>query len=107
MKGDRVKIKRDDTVEVIAGREKGKRGKVIRVDRKKERVLVEGVNFVKRHTRPNQQVRQGGIIEKEAPIDASNVMIVDPQTNAPTRVRAGEKDGKKVRIAAKSGAVLD
>ncbi|MCB9631736.1 MAG: 50S ribosomal protein L24 [Sandaracinus sp.] len=99
------RLKKDDLVQVVAGRDKGKQGRILKV-LEEGRVLVEGVNMMKRHQSP-RKFKEAGIIEKEAPIDASNVMIVDPQTNAPTRVRAGEKDGKKVRIAAKSGAVLD
>lgn len=99
------RLKKDDLVQVVAGRDKGKQGRILKV-LEEGRVLVEGVNMMKRHQSP-RKFKEAGIIEKEAPIDASNVMIVDPQTNAPTRVRSGEKDGKKVRIAAKSGAVLD
>jgi large subunit ribosomal protein L24 len=99
------RLKKDDLVQVVAGRDKGKQGRVLKV-LEDGRVLIEGVNMIKRHQSP-KKFKEAGIIEKEASIDASNVMLVDPQTNTPTRVRAGEKDGKKVRIAAKSGAVLD
>jgi large subunit ribosomal protein L24 len=99
------RLKKDDLVQVVAGRDKGKQGRILKV-LEEGRVLVEGVNVMKRHQSP-KKFKEAGIIEKEAPIDASNVMIVDPQTNTPTRVRAGEKDGKKVRVAVKSGAVLD
>jgi large subunit ribosomal protein L24 len=99
------RLKKDDLVQVIAGRDKGKQGRVLKV-LEDGRVLIEGVNMIKRHQSP-KKFKEAGIVEKEASIDVSNVMLVDPQTNTPTRVRAGEKDGKKVRIAAKSGAVLD
>lgn len=99
------RLKKDDLVQVVAGRDKGKQGRILKV-LEEGRVLVEGVNVMKRHQSP-KKFKEAGIIEKEAPIDASNVMIVDPQTNTPTRVRSGEKDGKKVRVAVKSGAVLD
>ena len=99
------RLKKDDLVQVVAGRDKGKQGRILKV-LEEGRVLVEGVNVMTRHQSP-KKFKEAGIIEKEAPIDASNVMIVDPQTNTPTRVRAGEKDGKKVRVAVKSGAVLD
>ncbi|MDY0322586.1 MAG: 50S ribosomal protein L24 [Candidatus Carbobacillus sp.] len=101
-------VKKGDQVMVIAGKDKGKRGRVLAVYPKKERVLVEGINLIKRHTKPNQQNPQGGIITKEAPIHVSNVMPIDPKTNRPTRV--GYKvldDGRKVRIAKRSGEVLD
>ncbi|MBE3595363.1 MAG: 50S ribosomal protein L24 [Candidatus Carbobacillus altaicus] len=101
-------VKKGDQVMVIAGKDKGKRGRVLAVYPKKERVLVEGINFIKRHTKPNQQNPQGGIITKEAPIHVSNVMPIDPKTGRPTRV--GYKileDGRKVRIAKRSGEILD
>ena len=99
----KLKIKTGDTVKIIAGEEKGKEGKVLRVDREKNRAIVEGVNLVKKHTKPNAQNPQGGIVEKEAAIHASNVMLQDPETGKATRVRFETKDGKKVRIAVKSG----
>ena len=99
----KLKIKTGDTVKVIAGDEKGKEGKVLRVDREKNRAIVEGLNLVKKHTKPNAQNPQGGIVEKEAAIHASNVMLQDPETGKATRVRFETKDGKKVRIAVKSG----
>ena len=103
-----TRIKKDDMVVVIAGRDKGARGRVLRVIRETERVLVEGVNRVKRHQRPTPKMQTGGIIEKEAPIHISNVMLLDTKSDKPTRVRAGEtKDGKKTRVAVKSGATLD
>jgi len=102
-------IRKNDTVLVRAGRDRGKRGRVLSVLPDKGRVVVEGVNLVKRHTRPNPQKNiKGGIVEKEASIHASNVMLVDPDTSEPTRV--GYKflaDGQKVRISRKSGEVVD
>ena len=100
-----ARIRKDDMVVVIAGRDRGMRGKVLRMV--EDRVFVEGVNLVKRHQRANQFGQQSGIIEKEAPIHISNVMPLDSKDDKPTRVRAGEdKDGKKVRVAVTSGAVI-
>jgi len=98
------RIKVGDVVAVISGDDKGKRGKVMRVLKDKNRVVVEGVNQVKRHVRATQ-MSPGGILEVEAPIALSKVMPIDPQTDKPTRVRVKEEDGKKQRIA-KSGAAL-
>lgn len=98
-------VKKGDTVIVISGNYKGKQGTVLKVNTKDNCVVVEGVNVVSRHTRPSQANPDGGIIKKEAPIDASNVMLVDPKTNKPTRIHFEEKDGKKVRVA-KSGSVI-
>lgn len=101
-------VKKDDTVIVISGKDKGKKGRVLAAFPKDSRVLVEGVNLVKKHSRPSQKNPQGGIVTQEAPIHVSNVMIADPKTGSATRV--GYKvlnDGKKVRIAKKSGEVLD
>ncbi|NLY93679.1 MAG: 50S ribosomal protein L24 [Myxococcales bacterium] len=100
------RIKKGDLVAVIAGKDKGETGTVLRVDHERDRVLVEGRNLVKRH-QSAARFREAGIIEKEAWIHASNVMLVDPQTQKPTRVRFEERDGKKVRVAVKSGAVID
>jgi large subunit ribosomal protein L24 len=104
-----MKVKKGDTVEVIAGKDAGKRGRVLRVVRDRERVVVEGVNMIKRHTRPNPQRRiQGGVVEREAPIHVSNVMVVSPESGEATRV--GFKileDGRKVRVARVDGAILD
>lgn len=94
-----MKVLKNDTVVVIAGNDKGKKGKVLKVFPKRERIIVEGVNFIKRHTRPTQKNPKGGIVEKEAPIHASNVMVVCPKCNQTTRVgRHKLDDGKKVRI---------
>lgn len=94
-----------DQVKVISGKEKGKSGKITRILVEQDRVIVAGLNLVKRHTRPGPLNQEGGILEKEAPIHASNVMPIDPQTEKPTRVKVKVVDGKKVRVA-KSGAVL-
>jgi large subunit ribosomal protein L24 len=107
-----MKIKKNDTVTVIAGNSKGKTGKVLKVFPSENRVIIEGVNLRKRHTKPSQKNAQGGIIEKEAPINVSNVMILDPKTNEATRIGAkliiDEKTGKKksVRISKASGEML-
>jgi large subunit ribosomal protein L24 len=102
------RVKKDDEVVVIAGRDKGATGKVLKVLKDRNAVIVEGVNRVKRHQKPTPRFQQGGIIEKEAPIHLSNVMPLDTKTEKPTRIRMGtDKDGKKVRIAVKSDAVLD
>jgi large subunit ribosomal protein L24 len=103
----KFKIKKGDKVIVITGRDKGKSGEVLRVVREEDRVLVQGVNMMKRHTRPAAG-QPGGIIEKEATIHISNVAHIDPKSNEPTRV--GYKileDGRKVRFAKRSGEVLD
>nr|WP_053237581.1 50S ribosomal protein L24 [Sandaracinus amylolyticus] len=102
-----IRVKKDDQVVVIAGKDKGTKGRVLRVIREEDRVIVEGVNRVKRHTKPTPKNPSGGIIEKEAAIHISNVMLVDAKTDKPTRVRFAEKDGKKVRVAVKSGAAID
>ena len=103
------RIRRDDTVTIIAGKDRGKTGKVLRVDPKRQRVWVQGLNMVKRHERP-QQVRQttkggmvGGVIEKEASLHLSNVMLVDPKGDRPTRVTVVREDGRRVRVARRSG----
>ena len=102
-------IRKNDSVIVITGRDRGKRGRVLRVIPDKRRVIVEGVNFIKRHTRPNPQKNiKGGIVEREAAIHASNVMLLDPDSNEPTRIGSKKlQDGTRVRIGRKSGAVVD
>lgn len=107
-----MKIRKEDNVQVISGNFKGMTGKVLKVYPKENRVIVEGVNIRKRHTKPNQSNPQGGIIEKEAPINVSNVMVLDPKSNEPTRIGAkiiiDEKTGKKrsARISRTSGEML-
>ena len=103
----KTSVKRSDTVEVIAGKDKGKRGNVLRVFPAKGRVLVEKINIIKRHTRPSQENQQGGIIEKEAPIHISNVMPVCRKCDAAVRVRHRRIEEKKVRVCAKCGEPLD
>lgn len=105
---NKMHVKKGDEVIVIAGKDKGKKGRILASFPRDSRVLVEGVNMVKKHSRPSQQNPQGGIVNQEAPIHVSNVMIVDPKTGTPTRI--GKKilsDGKKVRVAKKSGEVID
>ena len=102
----KLKIKTGGTVKIIAGEEKGKEGKVLRVDREKNRAIVEGLNLVKKHTKPNAQNPQGGIVEKEASIHISNLSLIDPKTKKATRVGFEVKDGKKVRISKKSNVVI-
>jgi len=99
-------IKKDDTVRVIAGENKGSEGKVLEVYPDKNKALVEGVNIVKRHTKPNATYPNGGIIEQEAPIHLSNLMLIDPKSGEPTRVGRKVVDGKLVRYAKKSGEVI-
>ena len=96
-------IRKGDTVFVNAGNDKGKTGKVLEVLREKDRVVVEGITMVSKHTKPNAQHPQGGIIKQEAAIHISNVQLLDPKTSAPTRVAMKVVDGKKVRVAKKSG----
>jgi len=99
-----ARLQKGDQVVVISGKDKGKKGKVMRFDGELNRVLVEGINLVKRHMRPNPRMQQGGILEREQPINASKVMLVDPKTGKGTRVRTKTDDkGHKVRIAVKSG----
>ncbi|MGE5612312.1 MAG: 50S ribosomal protein L24 [Bacillota bacterium] len=99
-------IRTGDTVIVIAGRDKGKTGRVLRVMADKDRVVVEGINRVWKHVRPSQRNPQGGRIQKDAPIQISNVMLVDPTSGKGTRVRLEVRDGQKHRIAVKSGSDL-
>jgi large subunit ribosomal protein L24 len=105
----RTPVRKNDMVVVRTGKDRGKRGRVLRVLAENNRVVVEGVNMIKRHTRPNPQKNiKGGIVEREASIHASNVMLLDPDSNEPTRV--GVKmlpDGRRVRIARKSGVTVD
>lgn len=101
-----MKIRKGDMVKVIAGREKGKTGKVLEVDRQAQRVLIERVNFIKRHQKPTQRYRQGGIIEKEAPLHISNVMVYEEKTGKATRIGSKLLEGKRVRVSKRSGEVL-
>ena len=101
-------VRKGDTVVVIAGKERGKRGKVLRVLPDKGRVIVERINMIKKHQRPTQKLRQGGIIEREGSLHLSNVMLVDPRSDKPTRVGVRAlADGKKVRLARRSGEMID
>ncbi|MGE1062388.1 50S ribosomal protein L24 [Megasphaera paucivorans] len=103
----KLRVKTGDTVIVIAGKEKGKKGKIIAAYPKKNRVVIEGINQVKRHTKPTQNNPQGGIVTKEAAIHVSNVMLVDPESGKPTRVKMVQQaDGTKVRTAVKSGKAI-
>lgn len=99
----KLHIKKGDTVYVNAGNDKGKTGKVLTVIPAKDRVIVEGVNVVSKHTKPNAKQPQGGIVKQEAGIHVSNVQLIDPAQNKPTRVGYKFADGKKVRYAKKSG----
>jgi large subunit ribosomal protein L24 len=111
--GSGMKIRREDEVLVISGKDRGKRGRVLRVDPKSQRVYVEGLNIIKRHQRP-RQVRDaqraetvGGVIEREGPIHISNVMLIDPKDSRPTRVGIDREGGKRYRVARRSGQRLD
>ncbi len=107
-----MRIKKNDQIVVLAGEDKGKRGKVLKVIPSKERVIVEGINFISRHMRPSQSMPQGGIVKKEAALHVSNVMVIDPKTNEPTRVRydflkgEGKKSRQKARFSKKSGEII-
>ena len=105
----RIRLRKNDVVEVICGRDAGKRGKVITVMRAEARVLVQGVNFIKRHTRPNPQRNiKGGIVEREASMHVSNVMIVSPDDDKRTRIGSTLlADGRRVRAGRRNGEVLD
>lgn len=107
MSKNKLKIKKGDQVEVLSGRDKGKRGEVVKAIPTERRLLVSGVNVVKRHQKPSME-STGGIVQKELSIDISNVAIVDPKTDKPSRVGYKTlKDGKKVRYSKASGEVLD
>jgi len=101
------RVRKGDTVVVIAGKEKGKRGKVLRIDHKSNRVVVERVMMVKRHTKPSQQNPQGGIVEKEGTIHISNVMPVDPGSDKPTRVKVKRDENGRAQRQGKSGSVIE
>jgi large subunit ribosomal protein L24 len=107
-KGSNYHIKKNDTVMVIAGKEKGKSGKVLRILPKKDRAVVEKVNFIKRHMRPGPHSRQGGIVEKENPINISNLMVVCGKCTDPTRVgRRVLEDGSRVRFCKKCDEIIE
>ena len=103
----KLNVKKGDTVVVLSGKDKGKQGKVIQALPKKNKVVVQGVNKVKRHTKPNQSAPQGGILVKEAPLHACKVMLVCPACSKPTRVGHKEVNGKNVRVCKKCGEVID
>jgi large subunit ribosomal protein L24 len=108
-----AKIRRDDQVVVISGKDRGKTGRVLRVDPKKSRVFVEGLNIIKRHQRPTQVPNAqraetvGGVIEKEGPIHISNVMLIDPKDKKPTRVGISREGGQRMRVTRRSQSKLD
>ena len=108
-----LRIRRDDTVRVIAGKDRGRTGRVKGVDPKNDRVYVEGVNIIKRHIKPRtlrdtQRAQEiGGIVEMEGPIHVSNVMLIDPESGEPTRVGVNREGGKRVRVAKKSGKEIE
>lgn len=99
-------LKTGDQVRVIAGKDKGKEGAIKQTLTKSNRVVVEGINMVKKHQKPNNEFPQGGVVDVEAPIHVSNVMLIDPSTKEPTRVGFKVEDGKKVRVAKKSGKTI-
>ena len=108
-----LKIRRDDTVRIIAGKDRGRTGRVLRVDAEKQKVFVEGANIIKRHMKPRtlrdtQRAQDiGGIVEMEGPIHISNVMLIDPDSGEPTRVGIKREGGRRVRVAKKSGKEID
>jgi large subunit ribosomal protein L24 len=108
-----LKIRQDDTVRIIAGKDKGKTGRVLRTDPGKHKVYVEGANIIKRHTKPRslrdtQRAQEiGGIVEMEGPIHVSNVMLIDPDSGEPSRVGIKREGGRRVRVAKKSGKEID
>jgi large subunit ribosomal protein L24 len=108
-----MRIRTDDQVMLTSGKDAGKTGRVVRTDPKRRRVYVEGLNMIKRHERPRSQgdlknAQAGGIVEKEGPVDVSNVMLLDPKTNKPTRIGVRrDEGGRRVRYAKSSGAEID
>lgn len=104
----KLPIKKGDIVKIIAGDNKGHQGRVLNVFPDKQKVIVEGANFIRKHTRPTQKNQKGGIVKKEAPIHISNVMLIDPTTGQPTRIgrKYDEKPGKLVRYSKKTGAII-
>jgi large subunit ribosomal protein L24 len=108
MQRDKCHIKKDDKVKIITGKDKGKIGKVLKIVNKKDRILVENINVIKRHTRPTAQNRQGGIVESEAPIHRSNVMLMCNKCVKPVRIKMQRlDDGKKVRVCRKCNEIID
>ncbi len=102
-----LRVRTDDEVMVISGKDRGKTGRVVEVDPAKQRVYVEGLNIVKRHQRPRPgSTEPGGVIEKPGPIHISNVALVDPKDGKPTRTRVEERDGRRVRVGVRSGEVI-
>ena len=103
-----LKVRKDDMVKVISGKDKGKTGRVLRVEPRRNRVFVEGMNIQKRHQRPRPgSTDPGGVIEKPGPIHISNVMLIDPSDNKPTKVGVLREDGKRVRISRRTGERID
>lgn len=102
----RIHIKKDDQVYVLSGDDRGKTGRVLSVDRKKERAIVEGINIITKAMKPNAQHPQGGLVKMEAPIRLCKLALVDPKSGKPTRVGYRFEDGKKVRYSKKSGEVI-
>ena len=100
-------VKTGDKVKIITGKDKGKEGVVLKTLRKKDRVIVEGINIVKKHRKASQTNVTGGILEEEASVHVSNVMLIDPKTGEPTKVGYKVEDGKKVRFAKKTGELID
>jgi len=100
------KLRIDDEVIVVAGKDKGKKGKLVKIDWSNDRVLVEGVNMVKKAVKPTQESPTGGIVDVEKTLHISNIALVSPKTGSATRVRIEEKDGKKQRVAVKCGSVI-
>jgi large subunit ribosomal protein L24 len=108
MQRNKCHIKKDDKVKVITGKDKGKIGKVLKIANKKDRILIENINVIKRHTRPTAQNRQGGIVESEAPIHWSNVMLMCNKCVSPVRIKMQRlDDGKKVRVCRKCKEIID
>jgi len=103
-----LSVKKNDTVLIIAGREKGKRGRVLSVYPSKDRLLIEKINMIRKHMKPTRKYAQGGIIEKEAPLHISNTMLICPKCNKPTRISNTQlQDGRKVRMCKKCREVMD
>jgi len=102
-----VHVKKGDKVKVLTGKDRGKEGTILEVFPKKDCVLVEGINMIYKHAQPSQDNPQGGILNQEAPIHVSNVMVIDPKSGEPTRIGYEVRDGKKVRISKKTGEPID